>query len=77
MTNHTITGYLKWADTIVEEIMSHREVRFVPHETDAKAQQVIAAITNNATHWDEFEYTIFLEYRIVSQGRRVIERILV
>jgi hypothetical protein len=73
---NNITGYLKWADTIIGEIIDHKTIRFVEYSVNPQTQKVIDTIIKGAVEWDEDEYASFLEDRIVSRSRRDIEKIL-
>jgi hypothetical protein len=76
MAVKNVTGYLKWGDTIVGEIINRRQVRFVDFNTDARARRLIDLQIKGAEFWDANDFTEFLSDRIVSPGRRDIERIL-
>ena len=72
-----VTGYLKWHNTIIGEVLNTREVRFTPYKlTDEAAQHVVSVITKDADWWSEAEYVSFLTDRVVCKSRRDIEKIL-
>jgi len=72
----TITGYLKWANVVIGEIINHNTVRFIRHDAYPESKSVIDYVTGGKEIWNEDEYSSFLEDRIVSRGRRDIEKIL-
>lgn len=71
-----VTGYLKWADVTIGEIINSDEVIFVDYSVDEISAKAVDAIVKGAKAWDRNRYTDFLTDRIISRSRRDIEKIL-
>lgn len=67
-----ITGYLKWEDQEVGIIYEHTNVVF----TNTRINSVVEVMTGNKKTWSRGEYSEFLTDRVISKGRRDIEKIL-
>jgi hypothetical protein len=76
VASEQITGYLKWSDTVIGEIINQREVRFLPYTAAPASKKTIDLFLKGADKWNEEQYTNFLTDRIVSRSRRDIEKIL-
>ena len=64
--------YLKWADEVIGNIYSDFTVRFVKGETNSIIDKYVPV----SGRWNRNDFTLFLQERIVSPGRRDIEQIL-
>jgi hypothetical protein len=66
------TRYLKWEDTIVGVIDEQNNVKFMC----TNLNEVVKVITKGKEYWDKSEFVEFLTDRVISKGRRDIEKLL-
>lgn len=67
-----VTGYLKWADTVVGTIYERTTVIF----SKSNINPVVRIITQDKQKWGRSEYTEFLADRVISKDRHDIEKLL-
>lgn len=74
LTNKQIelTGYIKWGNKEIGKIYNHSNVKF----TNNKLNKIVSTITKGKSSWDKQEFSEFLKDRVISNGRRDIERLL-